>query len=49
MKPLCLLLAAMGNAVGIFTPRAELTNGRAAMLGFAILVALEYNTGVPFF
>jgi hypothetical protein len=34
---------------GIFTPRAEITNGRAAMLGFAVLVALEYKAGVPFF
>lgn len=44
-----LLKGARHEAFGIFTPRAELTNGRAAMLGFAILVALEYNAGVPFF
>lgn len=34
---------------GVFTPRAELANGRAAMLGFAGVLALEYHTGVPFF
>jgi hypothetical protein len=34
---------------GIFTPQAEITNGRAAMLGFAVLAALEYKAGVPFF
>jgi hypothetical protein len=33
----------------VFTPRAELANGRAAMLGFAILLVLEANSGVPFF
>jgi hypothetical protein len=34
---------------GPFTPRAEIANGRAAMLGFAGVVALEYYKGVPFF
>lgn len=34
---------------GIFTPQAEILNGRAAMLGFGILLALEYKAGVPFF
>ena len=34
---------------GMFTPRAELTNGRAAMLAFAVLLALEQRAGVPFF
>lgn len=34
---------------GFFTPRAELTNGRAAMVGFVCILALEYKTGVPFF
>lgn len=34
---------------GFFTPRAELTNGRAAMVGFLCILALEYKTGVPFF
>ena len=33
----------------MFTPRAELTNGRAAMLAFAVLLALEQRAGVPFF
>lgn len=41
--------AAGCRLAGIFTPRAEVTNGRAAMLGFAILLALEYKAGVPFF
>ena len=34
---------------GPFTPRAEIANGRAAMLGFAGVLALEYYMGVPFF
>ena len=34
---------------GIFSPRAETTNGRAAMLGFGILLLLEANSQVPFF
>nr|AFD61607.1 putative early light-inducible protein 1 [Ulva linza] len=34
---------------GMFTPRAELTNGRAAAIGVVCLLALEYKTGVPFF
>jgi hypothetical protein len=42
----CLLFCLLA---GFFTPRAEITNGRAAMLGFAVLVALEYKAGVPFF
>eukprot|EP00775_Hariotina_reticulata_P002726 gene2726-3023_t len=37
------------EAFGVFSPKAEITNGRAAMLGFAILLALEYQAGVPFF
>lgn len=41
--------AAKSEAFGIFTPRAEITNGRAAMLGFAALLALEWNAGVCFF
>lgn len=34
---------------GVFTPRAELTNGRAAAIGMICVLALEYRTGVPFF
>lgn len=34
---------------GMFTPRAELTNGRAAAIGIICILALEYQTGVPFF
>jgi hypothetical protein len=41
--------SARQEAFGIFSPRAELTNGRAAMVGFVCLLALEYKTGVPFF
>ena len=37
------------EAFGPFTPRAEIANGRAAMLGFAGVMALEYYSGVPFF
>lgn len=37
------------EAFGPFSPRAELTNGRAAMLGFAVLCVLELSAGVPFF
>jgi len=41
--------AAKSEPFGVFTPRAEITNGRAAMLGFAIVAALEWNAGVCFF
>lgn len=41
--------AAKSEPFGVFTPRAELTNGRAAMLGIAIIGALEVNAGVCFF
>eukprot|EP01025_Chloroclados_australasicus_P021994 TRINITY_DN22894_c0_g1_i5.p3 TRINITY_DN22894_c0_g1~~TRINITY_DN22894_c0_g1_i5.p3 ORF type:complete len:169 (-),score=13.95 TRINITY_DN22894_c0_g1_i5:266-772(-) len=37
------------EAFGKFTPRAEITNGRAAMLGFAVLLFLELQTGICFF
>ncbi|GAX74356.1 hypothetical protein CEUSTIGMA_g1805.t1 [Chlamydomonas eustigma] len=37
------------EAFGPFSPRAETTNGRAAMLGFAVLCALESAAGVSFF
>ena len=37
------------EAFGMFSPRAELTNGRAAMMGFLCMILLEYRTGVPFF
>jgi hypothetical protein len=37
------------EAFGPFSPRAELTNGRAAMIALAALVALEIEAGVPFF
>ncbi|GLI68005.1 hypothetical protein VaNZ11_012327 [Volvox africanus] len=41
--------AKMEAFVGWFTPRAEITNGRAAMLGIAVLLLLEDKAGVPFF
>lgn len=44
-----ILKGAKMEAFGIFTPRAEITNGRAAMLGFGILLLLEHKAGVPFF
>lgn len=34
---------------GPFSVRAEKANGRAAMLGFAVLLGLERWSGVPFF
>lgn len=44
-----ILKAVKNEAFGIFSPRAETANARAAMLGFGILMALEWKTGVPFF
>jgi hypothetical protein len=38
-----------GPPAGAFSPRAEIASARAAMLGFGILMALEYKAGVPFF
>ena len=40
---------AKSEAFGAFSPRAEITNGRAACLGFACLLYLESRAGVPFF
>lgn len=37
------------SAVGPFAPAAELLNGRAAMLGFAILLTLEAINNAPLF
>ncbi len=36
-------------SAGAFSPKAEVTNGRAAMLGIAILLLLEQNAGASFF
>eukprot|EP00877_Chromochloris_zofingiensis_P013543 jgi/Chrzof1/8442/Cz03g10240.t1_ELIP9[v5.2] len=44
-----MLKGARHEAFGIFSPRAEVTNGRAAMLGFAVLLLLENKAGVAFF
>lgn len=40
---------AMREPFGYFTPRAEIVNARAAMLGFGLLLLLETKAGVPFF
>ena len=37
------------RAPGWFTPVAEITNGRAAMLAFGVLLFLEYKSRVPLF
>lgn len=37
------------NPFGVFRATAETLNGRLAMLGFVLLVAIEAKTGVPFF
>jgi len=37
------------NPFGVFRASAETLNGRLAMLGFVLLVAIEAKTGVPFF
>lgn len=44
-----ILKGARSEAFGIFSPRAEVTNSRAAMLGFACILILEWKSGVPFF
>ncbi|GLC47959.1 hypothetical protein PLESTB_000043900 [Pleodorina starrii] len=44
-----ILKGAKMEAFGWFSPRAEITNGRAAMLGIAVLLFLEDKAGVPFF
>lgn len=37
------------ESFGPFTPNAEMTNGRAAMLGFLLLVGFEAGSGSAFF
>jgi hypothetical protein len=44
-----ILNGAMREPFGNFTPRAEIINARAAMLGFGILLLLEAKAQVPFF
>ena len=34
---------------GFFSPEAEMLNGRAAMIGFALLLAIEAKSGSAFF
>jgi len=41
--------ADLKEAFGPFTPSAELTNGRFAMMGLAAVLALEYFSGKAFF
>lgn len=47
------LVPVMNGAIrepfGYFTPRAEIVNARAAMLGFGLLLLLESKARVPFF
>lgn len=41
---------AISEPFGVFTPKAERVNGRAAMLAIAAVIALESRAGgVPFF
>ena len=40
---------AISEPFGVFTPRAERVNSRAAMLAIAALVWLEAQSGTPFF
>lgn len=40
---------AISEPFGVFTPRAERVNSRAAMLAIAVLVWLEAQSGTPFF
>ncbi|KAF5827210.1 chloroplast carotene biosynthesis related protein [Dunaliella salina] len=37
------------ETIGPFNPQAEMTNGRAAMIGFAAMLILENIRGVPLF
>lgn len=43
------LVGAKEEDFGIFRVAAEKTNGRAAMLGLAVLAALEWHSGFCFF
>lgn len=43
------LAGAKEEDFGWLSVRAEKTNGRAAMLGWAALLGLEYFAGLPFF
>jgi len=45
--PIC--KGARSEAFGAFSPRAEITNGRAAMLGITAIGTLEYLAGASFF
>ncbi len=41
--------AKLDKSVGPFNPRAEILNGRIAMLGFAALLVSEWANGGAFF
>ncbi|CAG9461104.1 unnamed protein product [Pedinophyceae sp. YPF-701] len=41
--------ALRSESLGPFTPKAELANGRAAMLGMVLLLCLERASGQPMF
>lgn len=44
-----IMKGAISEPFGVFTPRAERVNGRAAMAAIAAILALESRVGVPFF
>jgi hypothetical protein len=44
-----MLRGSTGQKLGPFTPQAEMLNGRAAMMGFASLLAFEAVRGAPLF
>ena len=49
MFPIHHLVVCPRRGAGWFSPRAEATNGRAAMLGFGTLLLMEHSSGVCFF
>lgn len=49
MVPLSYDATPQRNPFGPFRASAELLNGRLAMLGFVLLLAIEWKTGSPFF
>jgi hypothetical protein len=49
LVPLLRGVGAADQKLGPFTPQAEMLNGRAAMLGFAALLAIEAVRGAALF
>lgn len=43
------LRGSKADSIGPFTPSAELLNGRAAMIGLVLMLALEANSGQALF